>query len=257
MRITAPELCDLPGIDHGFFGREGGISGGIHASLNCGLGSKDRREDVVENRRRVAGAMAVAPDRLLTLYQVHSPDVVHVRGPEDAAGTRADAMVTTEPGLALGVLTADCAPVLLADAGAGVVGAAHAGWGGAFRGVVEATVAAMERLGAERGAIRAVVGPCIAQASYEVGPEFLARFVEADADNARFFVASDRDGHHRFDLPGYVLARLAGAGIGGATWVGRDTCAEDAAYFSYRRSVHRGEGDYGRQISTIALVAGG
>jgi len=254
MRIAAPQLEGLPGIAHGFFGRDGGTSGGIYASLNCGLGSRDSRADVEENRRRVAQAMGVAPARLLTLYQVHSPDVVHVRRPEDAAGMKADAMVTTEPGLALGVLAADCAPVLFAAPEAGVVGAAHAGWGGALKGVVEATLAAMEGLGAERATIRAVVGPCIAQASYEVGPEFLARFVEADGDTARFFVPSDREGHHRFDLSGYVLARLAAAGVGQASWLGRDTCAEDASFFSYRRSVHRGEGDYGRQISAIALT---
>ena len=256
MRLAAPSLAGLPGIAHGFFGRTGGTSGGIYASLNCGLGSKDERADVEENRRRVAAAMAVPAASLLTLYQVHSPDVVHVRRPEDARGTKADAMVTTEPGLALGVLTADCAPVLFAAPDAGVIGAAHAGWGGAFKGVIEATVAAMEALGAQRDGIRAVVGPCIAQASYEVGPEFLERFVAADGANARFFVPSDRADHHRFDLPGYALARLAAAGIADAVWLGRDTCAEDDRFFSYRRSVHRGEGDYGRQISAIALTPG-
>jgi len=251
--IRADPLAALDGVVHGFFGRAGGVSGGIYGSLNCGLGSRDDRDAVVENRRRVASVLEVEDDALLTLYQVHSPDVVHVTRPEDARGTRADAMVTDRPDLALGILTADCAPVLFADEEAGVVGAAHAGWGGALGGVLEATVVAMERLGARRGCLRAVVGPCIAQASYEVGPEFLARFVAADAANTRFFVASDRPDHHRFDLPGFVLARLKAAGIPGPAWLGRDTCAEDDHFFSYRRSVHRAEGDYGRQVSTILL----
>ena len=251
--IAAPRLADQDGIAHGFFERSGGVSGGIYASLNTGLGSNDRAEDVLENRRRVADAMAVAPDALLTLYQVHSADVVHVRAPGDARAVKADAMVTTTPGLALGVLSADCAPVLLADGRAGVIGAAHAGWGGAFRGVLEATVAAMVGLGADREAIVAVVGPCIAQASYEVGPEFLERFVAADEGNARHFMPSARPGHHMFDLPGYALARLRGAGLVDPVWLGLDTCAEEDRFFSYRRSVHRSEVDYGRQISAIAL----
>lgn len=251
--IRAPQLSGNDGIDHCFFGRRGGVSGGIYRSLNVGLGSKDERDHVAENRRRVARAMTVADDCLLTLYQVHSPDVVHVTTPADTAGVKADAMVTGEPGLALGVLAADCAPVLFADPQARLIGAAHAGWGGAFRGVLEATVEALVDLGARRERLRAVIGPCIAQASYEVGPEFLDRFVVADAANARYFVPSDRHGHHRFDLPGYALDRLRRAGIAAPVWLGRDTCAEEAAFFSYRRSVHRAEGDYGRQVSAIRL----
>ena len=253
MRIAAPALAALEGIEHGFFERDGGVSGGIFASLNTGLGSQDRREDVLENRRRVAQSLGVAPEHLLTLHQVHSADVVHVREPGDARGVRADAMVTTVPGLALAALSADCAPVLLADGEAGVIGAAHAGWGGAFRGVLEATVEAMTGLGARRTAIRAVVGPCIAQASYEVGPEFQERFVSAEAANARFFVPSTRQGHHMFDLPGYALERLRAAGIEEPAWLGLDTCALAERFFSYRRSVYRAESDYGRQISAIAL----
>jgi len=252
--IAAPSLAVIAGVAHGFFGRTGGVSSGIYASLNCGFGSGDERADVAENRARVARAMGVAPGALLTLYQVHSPDVVTVRSPEDVAGARADAMVTATPGLALGVLTADCAPVLFVDPQAAVVGAAHAGWGGAFRGVIEATIGAMEALGARRDRVVAAIGPCIAQASYEVGPEFLDRFVAAEAASARFFVPSDRAGHHRFDLPAYALERLRRAGVAGATWLGRDTCAEPDAFFSYRRSEHRAEGDYGRQISAIALT---
>jgi len=251
--ICAPELTAQTGIAHGFFERNGGVSSGIYTSLNTGLGSSDRREDVLENRRRVAGVMDVPPEHLLTLYQVHSADVVHVRRPEDAQGVKADAMVTTTPGLALGVLSADCAPVLFADGQAGVIGAAHAGWGGAFRGVLEATADAMVALGARRDAIAAVIGPCIAQASYEVGPEFLERFVDADGANARHFMPSTRQGHHRFDLPGYALGRLRRAGLSAPVWLGLDTCADPARFFSYRRSVHRAEGDYGRQISAIAL----
>jgi len=181
--------------------------------------------------------------------------VITVRQPADTREQQADAMVTDRHGLALGVMSADCAPVLFADERAGIVGAAHAGWGGAFRGVLEATVDAMERLGADRTRITAVVGPCIAQASYEVGPEFLERFVQSDAGNARFFVPSRREGHHRFDLPGYALSRLHKAGIEQGTWTGQDTCADATQYFSYRRSVLQGEPDYGRQISAIRLAA--
>jgi polyphenol oxidase len=251
--ISAPQLAGLESVTHGFFDRTGGVSGGIYASLNTGLGSNDKREDVLENRRRVARAMDVATEALLTLYQVHSPDVIHVRAPGDTQGVKADAMVTTTPGLALGVLSADCAPVLFADAQAGVIGAAHSGWGGAFRGVLEATVEAMVGLGAQRSAIRAVIGPCIAQSSYEVGPEFLERFLDADRANSCHFAPSARRGHHMFDLPGYALKRLRGAGLDDPVWLGQDTCADEARFFSYRRSVHRDEGDYGRQISAIAL----
>ena len=253
--IEASRLSACPGVRHAFFGRSGGVSVGLYASLNVGLGSGDRRDRVLENRRRVAASQGVEAARLLTLHQVHGADVVTVTRASDAAGRRADAMATDRPGLALGVLTADCAPVLLADPDAGVVGAAHAGWGGALRGVVEATVAAMEALGAARERIVAEVGPCIAQPSYEVGPEFHTRFVADDADNGRFFVPADRDGHYRFDLPGYALKRARLAGIVDPAWTGHDTCASEDRFFSYRRSVLLGEPDYGRQIATIGLAA--
>ena len=255
--ITAPELSAIEGIRHGFFDRRGGVSEGIYASSNVGLGSRDNRDHVLENRRRTAESLGIPVDHLLTLYQVHSADVVTVKKAGDASGKKADAMVTNQPGLALCALSADCAPVLFADGHAGVVGSAHAGWGGAFRGVLEATVTAMETLGAKREAITAVIGPCIAQKSYEVGPEFLERFVEADARNDRFFVPSDRKNHVRFDLPGYGLARLKAAGIQHCSWTGQDTCGEAESFFSYRRSVLQGEPDYGRQISGIRLVSSG
>ncbi|MBT5434527.1 MAG: peptidoglycan editing factor PgeF [Alphaproteobacteria bacterium] len=252
--ITAPELAACDGVRHGFFTRTDGVSDGLYASLNIGLGSDDLREHVLENRNTVAKSLDVTPQHLLTLYQIHSATVITVRQPADTHEQRADAMVTDRPGLALGVMSADCAPVLFADQKAGIVGAAHAGWGGAFRGVLEATVDAMEQLGADRARITAVIGPCIAQPSYEVGPEFLERFVESDAGNARFFVPSQRKDHHRFDLPGYGLSRLHKAGIEQRAWTGQDTCADAAQYFSYRRSVLLGEADYGRQISAIRLV---
>ncbi|MGY8996305.1 MAG: peptidoglycan editing factor PgeF [Alphaproteobacteria bacterium] len=252
--ITAPELSAIDGIQHGFFDRRGGKSEGIYASANIGLGSQDNRDHVLENRRRTAELLEVPPDHLLTLYQIHSADVVTIAQASDAAGKKADAMVTDRPGLALCALSADCAPVLFADGDAAVVGSAHAGWGGAFRGVLEATVTAMEALGAHRENIVAVIGPCIAQESYEVGPEFLERFVAMDAQNERFFVPSDRENHFRFDLPGYGLARLKGAGICQCSWTRQDTCAQAEAFFSYRRSVLQGEPDYGRQISGIRLA---
>ncbi len=251
--IRAPELSAIPSVRHGFFDRTGGVSEGIYASCNVGLGSDDRRADVLENRKRVANAMSVAPECLLTLHQIHSADVIVVTGPGDAKGREADAMVTARPGLALGTLTADCAPVLFADGEAGVIGAAHSGWGGAFRSVLEATVATMEDLGAQRKRIVAVIGPSIAQQSYEVGPEFLERFVAADNDNARFFVPSTRQGHHHFDLPAYALSRLHAAGVAQASWTGHDTCSDPERFFSYRCSVKQGEPDYGRQIACIRL----
>jgi YfiH family protein len=242
----------LVGVPHGFLGRRGGVSGGIHASLNVGLGSDDDRASVAENRSRAAAA--VLPEaRLVTLHQVHSPQVAVVDQPwPDDARPRADALVTSRPGLLLGILTADCAPVLLADVAAGVIGAAHAGWKGAAGGVIEATVAAMERLGAQRERIAAVVGPCIAQASYEVDTEFEARFFRAESLNARFFRAG-KPGHAWFDLAGYVVSRLQEAGLGQVASLAEDTYAQPERFFSYRRATHRGEPDYGRQISLIGL----
>lgn len=251
--ITADELSESTNIRHGFFDRTGGTSAGIYASLNCGFGSDDRESDVAENRRRVTQALGLEADRLCTLYQIHSPDVLHITDPDDARGQQADAMVTTTPGIGLGVMSADCAPLLFADSTAQIIGAAHAGWKGAMTGVAEATVAAMVGLGAEQDRIVAVIGPCIAQASYEVGPEFKQRFVEADDANSRFFVDSKRAGHAMFDLPNYLLARLGELGLKSTRWTGHDTCADETRFFSYRRSVLRGEPDYGRMVAAICL----
>jgi YfiH family protein len=241
-------------IAHGFFTRQGGVSEGIYASLNCGPGSRDVRDTVVENRRRVAASLGVDAARLVTVYQIHSPDVVAVETPwtmDDPP--RADALVTARPGLALGVLAADCTPVLFADAEAGVIGAAHAGWRGALAGVTDQTVQAMEALGARRNNIAAAVGPCIAQPSYEVGPEFIDAFAAADPVNRTYFRDSDRADHYRFDLTGYVADRLSALGLAVVERLDRDTYAEPDLFFSYRRTTHLGEADYGRQISAIAL----
>jgi YfiH family protein len=239
----------LAGIPHGFLGRRGGVSVGTIAGLNVGHGADDASTAVTENRRRAVAAVLPGAD-LATVYQVHSPDAVAVREPwPHADRPRADAMATDRPGLLLGVVTADCAPVLLADRDAGVIGAVHAGWRGAHGGVIENAVAAMERLGASRGRIAAAIGPAIAQPSYEVD----ARFREAfDRDEERFF-APGREGHWQFDLDGYVAARLAAAGIGRVDRLGFDTYADEARFFSYRRATHRGEPTYGRQFSLIGL----
>jgi YfiH family protein len=249
----APALA-APGIRHGFFGRDGGVSGGIYASLNCGYGSADAPEAVRENRSRVAAALGVGHEALLTVHQAHSAVAVAADAPWPARQPpRADAMVTRRPGLALGVLAADCAPVLFADAEAGVVGAAHAGWRGALDGVLSATVTAMTRLGARPERIAAAIGPCIGQASYEVGPEFRARFLAVDDGHERHFAAGD-GGRFRFDLPGFVAARLAAAGLAAVTRLDIDTYPEKNRQFSYRRATHRGEPDYGRAISAIVLA---
>ena len=254
-RLEAKGL-NAPGIAHGFFGREGGASHGIYASLNCGPGSKDDPGAVAENRRRVADALA--PEvRLISLSQVHSP-IVHTLPPwgrEDGKRLEGDGMVTAMPGLGLGILTADCAPVLFADAEAGVIGAAHAGWKGALGGVLEATLEAMEKLGAVRGRISAAIGPSISQKNYEVGADFRDRFLEAGVKDQRFFLPSDREGHFRFDLPGYVLHRLTQAGTGSVESLGICTYPAENGFFSFRRTTHAGEPDYGRQISAIVLTA--
>jgi purine-nucleoside/S-methyl-5'-thioadenosine phosphorylase / adenosine deaminase len=255
MLLQAPSLAALPGIRHGFFTREGGVSQGLYASLNAGLGSHDAPENVGENRARMAAALGVARGNLVTAYQVHSPDVVVAEAPWTRPNApRADAVVTRVPGLAVGVTTADCAPVLLADAEAGVVGAAHAGWKGALAGVAEATLVAMERLGAARSRIAAALGPMIRQPNYEVGPELVGRFAEADADSARFFRPSPRQGHALFDLAGYVAARLRRAGIERFEDIGSCTYGDPSRFYSYRRATHRREPDYGRHISAIAIV---
>jgi hypothetical protein len=257
--LTIGPLNDLPRVRHAFFSREGGVSGGIYESLNCGPGSNDDPAAVRENRRRAMARFELPPEALATLDQVHSPDVVEVREPwEIGQGPRADGLVTTRPNVALGVLAADCAPVLLADAAAGVVGACHSGWRGALGGVLEATVAAMAALGAEPARIVAGIGPCIAQRSYEVGPEFAQPFLEQDPGNAKFFApsASPRGqaaGKRHFDLKGYVARRLTGAGVGAVQVLPCDTCAEPARFFSYRRATHAGEPDYGRLLSAIFL----
>ena len=245
-------FLDHPHIAHGFFGREGGVSEGIYRGLNCGPGSKDDPARVAENRRRVAASFSRLESDLCTLYQIHSADVVTVNAPFMGERPQADAMVTNRPGVVLGILTADCAPVLFTDPVSGVIGAAHAGWKGAYGGIIENTVAAMEKLGAQRHHIGAVIGPCIAQASYEVGPEFIARFTQHD--QAQYFVPSTREGHAQFDLSAFVAAALRRASIAHAAALMIDTCANEQQFFSYRRTTLRGEPDYGRHISAIMLA---
>ena len=236
---------------HGFFTRKGGASSGIFAGLNCGAGSSDLSDAVAINRARVAAAMAVPLDHLVGVHQVHSADVVTVSGPLPLR-PQADALVTVTPGVALSVLTADCQPVLFADATAGVIGAAHAGWRGAVGGVLEATLDAMEALGARRSAISAVIGPCISQRAYEVGPEFFETFTTEDPAYSRFFVTGRGD-RMLFDLPGFGLHRLRSAGVGQAEWTGHCTYHDPERFFSFRRTTHAGEADYGRLISVIRL----
>jgi YfiH family protein len=254
MMLQSAALSALAGIRHAFFTRGGGVSDGVYASLNGGVGSDDAPGHVAENRARMAAMLGVKPHCLLTAYQIHSPDVVTVERPWAAAERpRADAIVTRVPRLAIGVSTADCGPVLLADATAGVIGAAHAGWRGAATGVLEATIAAMECCGADRTRMVAALGPMIRQSNYEVGPEFVTRFKADDGANERFFQPSSRPDHALFDLPGYIAARLAGAGVRRVEDLGHCTYADAARFFSYRRSTHRGETDYGRHINAIAL----
>jgi polyphenol oxidase len=242
----------LDGVAHGFLGRRGGVSAGILAGLNVGTGSADDPALIAENRRRASEAV-VPGARLVTVYQVHSPDAVAVIEPyEERLRPRADALVTDRPGLALGILTADCAPVLLADREAGVVGAAHAGWKGALGGVTDSTLALMETLGAKRERIAAAVGPCISRASYEVDESFFRRFAEADPANERFF-ADGKPGHHQFDLEAYVAHRLAAAGVRTVEALGLDTYSDESRFYSFRRATHRGEPDYGRQIAIIGI----
>jgi YfiH family protein len=253
--LQSHTLAEFARIRHAFFTRSGGVSQGVYASLNGGIGSDDAPAKVRENRARMAAALGVAPDRLLTPYQIHSPDVIVVDEPWPLeARPRADAVVTRRPGLAIGVSTADCGPLLLADAEAGVIGAAHAGWRGALNGVIEAVVEAMEREGAKRARIAAALGPTIRQPNYEVGPEFFERFLAADGTNARFFKPSPRAGHAIFDLPGYIAARIQAAGIESFEDLGLCTYADPDRFFSYRRKTVLGEPDYGRHINAIALA---
>ena len=240
----------LQGISHGFFTREGGVSTGIYEGLNGGQGSADDPELVAENRKRMQAHLGAS--ELVSLHQVHSADVVRVEGSWSGERPKADAMVTDRPGVALGVLTADCTPVLFADAEAGIVGAAHAGWKGALDGVLEATLDAMVALGAHRSRVVAAVGPVISQRAYEVGPEFVERFLDEDRDNHRFFAGGQGD-RAMFDLPGFCLHRLREAGAGEAGWTGHCTYSDEKRFYSYRRSCHRAEPDYGRLVSAIML----
>ncbi len=252
--LSADLLADVAenGVRHGFFTRLGGVSSGLYHGLNVGMGSSDDPDAVRENRARVAAHLGVAPGYLATPYQIHSPDTVVARGPFAGERPKADAIVTDTPGVAIGVVTADCGPILFADGQARVIGAAHAGWKGALDGVLENTVAAMETLGAQRARIVAVLGPSISQANYEVGPEFVARFLAADRGNDRYFEASPRAGHALFDLQRYTIDRLLAAGVAAAA-TGHCTYDDEDSFYSYRRKTHRGEPDYGRQISAIVL----
>ena len=251
MTFQAKNL-ESPRIQHAFFGRDGGVSGGIYAGLNCGQGSHDDKDHIAENRRIVAAHFGTTPERFCTLYQVHSPTVLTVSNPTQAT-ERADALVTTLPNLLLGILTADCAPILFADPEAGVIGAAHAGWKGAHGGVVENTVQAMLKLGARRKFIRACIGPCIAQESYEVGPEFFDTLTRDDPTAKPFFQRTTKRGFYLFDLQGYVNRQLQRAGLQDIRQIAMDTYSQEAHFFSFRRTTHRGELDYGRHISCIML----
>lgn len=249
--LTDPDLSNSSRIAHGFFGRTGGVSTGMYASLNCGPGSADASAHVAENRRRVRTALGAGA--LNTLYQVHSATAVTVEAPWQTPPL-ADAMVTKTRGIALGILSADCAPVLLADVEAGVIGAAHAGWKGALAGVTDSAITAMQALGARRERIAAAIGPCISQANYEVGEEFRARFVGETAQNTQFFSAGRRPEHYQFDLESYVALRLCSAGLAMVSRLSACTYAREADFFSFRRATHRGEADYGREISAIVLT---
>jgi purine-nucleoside/S-methyl-5'-thioadenosine phosphorylase / adenosine deaminase len=254
--LQAVSLASLTGIHHAFFTRAGGISDGVYASLNGGIGSRDEPERIFENRARMAAVLGIAPDCLLTAYQTHSTDAITVESPWAAkARPRGDALVTSARGLAMAVTTADCGPILLADAAAGVIGAAHAGWRGALAGVIESTVAAMEKIGAKRSRIVAALGPMIRQHNYEVGPEFVTAFMQHDKGSEIFFKAGQQAGHSLFDLPGYIAHRLGRAGIGQVEDLGHCTYADPERFFSYRRSTHRRENDYGRHVSAIVLAS--
>ena len=255
MYVQASSLSALPGIRHAFFTRAGGVSQGIYASLNGGLGSRDAPENVRENRARMAAAVGAAPDHFMSAFQIHSPDVVVAETSwTRETAPRADAIVTRVPGLAIGASTADCGPILFADSSAGVIGVAHAGWKGALVGVLEATIDAMEKLGAARWRMVVALGPLIRQPNYEVGPELVTRFVEADPDNTGFFRPSERAEHALFDLGGYIVRRLTRAGIPSVDDLGLCTYADPQRFFSYRRATHLREPDYGRHINAIALT---
>jgi YfiH family protein len=251
--LASSLLSAIPGIGHAFFTRDGGVSDGVYAGLNGGLGSNDDPVRVAENRRRMAEHLGVAPTHLVGVHQVHSPDAIVVTAPwNSSARPKADAIVTRSEGLAIGITTADCGPILLVDSAARVIGAAHAGWKGALTGVLESTIETMEKLGAERSSLVAAIGPMIRQPSYEVGPEFVERFLDTDANNAMFFLPSARERHAMFDLPGFIRMRLENAGVLMIDDIGIDTYSDERC-FSYRRSVHRREPDYGRHVHAIVL----
>jgi len=253
--ITVGALGSDPAICHAFFTRQGGVSSGPFASLNCGFGSGDDLSDVTRNRAIAAAHLGLAAEQLITCHQVHGTEVVTVERPwRREQNPHADATVTKVPGIALGVLAADCAPVLFADSHAGVIGAAHGGWRGTLAGVMETTVAAMASLGARTDRIRAGIGPCIGQASYEVGAEFRAKFAAVDPASVGFFVLAPRSGHFQFDLPGYIALRLQRLGLAAVEWASHDTAAEEELFFSYRRACLRAERDYGRGLAAIALA---
>jgi hypothetical protein len=253
--LQAKSLSELPGIRHAFFTRAGGVSSGVYESLNGGVGSDDAPEKVAENRARMAAGLGVSPERFLTCYQIHSPEVVVAERPWAATERpRADAIVTKVPALAIGISTADCGPVLLADAQARVIGAAHAGWRGALTGVIEAAIAALEKLGAERKRIVAAAGPMIRQPNYEVGQDLIDRFVAIEPSNVRFFKPAQSAGHAMFDLAGFIVSRLRRAGIEQIEDLGLCTYADAEQFYSYRRTTHRAEPDYGRHINAIALT---
>lgn len=255
MRLCASSLAAIDGVRHGFFTRQGGVSSGVYTSLNCGPGSRDDAANVVENRARVAEILGAEPGHLVTVFQKHSADALVAEKPWKLdKPPEADAIVTKKPGLAIGVLTADCAPVLFCDAEARVIGAAHAGWRGALSGIIEATVTAMGKLGAKSERLTAVIGPTISQEAYEVGQEFMQQFIADAPESAAFFIADEGTGEPHFDLPAYVADRLARAGVGAIADLGPCTYCEETRLFSYRRSQHHGEGDYGRQISAILLA---
>lgn len=253
--ITASDLTANPAIRHGFFTRRGGVSGGIYEGLNCGYGSGDNSADVDENRTRAMARFGLTRDQLNTVYQVHSADVAVTDEPWAIEGRpKVDAIVTNRPGLAIGIMTADCTPVLFADRKAGIIGAAHAGWKGAIGGVLAATVRKMEELGGDRHHITAAVGPCIHQKSYEVGPEFYRSFVDQHSQNDQYFTASPKDRHYLFDLPGFVLGKLSELDLSAVQNVSEDTYLNEDKFYSYRRTTHRKETDYGRGLSAIVLA---
>jgi YfiH family protein len=255
MKVHAASLSALDGVRHAFFTRDGGVSGGIYASLNSGVGSSDDASHVAENRVRMAASLGVDPDRLITAFQIHSPHVVVADKPWSVeTRPKADAIVTKTPGLAIGVSTADCGPLLFADPQAQVIGAAHAGWRGAFSGVIEGTIAEMEKLGADRSRITVALGPLIRQDNYEVSASFVDEFLRADETHARFFVPAARDGHAMFDLPGFIASRLLQSGIARFEDIGICTYADPDRFYSYRRSTHRSEPDYGRHVNAIVLA---